>query len=481
VTANVRFALCSVKEAKELEVVAEGLALTGAHTASISLVRIEDDDAEFAASWGANVETAEPIRIAAPSHLELPIGLYGLAELRLAPSEQSVEQTAGRVRLSEVDYGLQLIEIRSEDALPSDQEQLRSRFEGVMSAREREFASGIGLDDGSPDAREFTALVFVKDCFLTRPMRLGRYEVEPIGGLPASGEVAVIGECLQSLTEDALPAQMAREMAESKRTDHPCFIVRFPVVRAASLSDAAARADAETRVLCSVLSLHRLAYATPFAAFVKDAVSNQCRVWVLGRNYGGNLVGGGISGESPAGIRANVGKAKADERLRLLLDLYREALLETASEAQYFRLWGLIEVMAAYVVTDGEPLLDWEGRPLVSEKGKPLRIGGARQVVFEYMRRTIAAAPVDFNFRTEMDQHTWAQLVSIWYRHRNCMAHQGGCLPDDPSHCRVDDGRYRACKAARDEMAKKHGHPDVDSYRRALREVVRHCVAHELA
>jgi hypothetical protein len=132
-------------------------------------------------------------------------------------------------------------------------------------------------------------------------------------------------------------------------------------------------------------------------------------------------------------------------------------------------------------VNNGEPLLDWASQRRTSAKGNPLAVKGAEEQVFEYLRRVIAGAPIDFNYRSELNQHTWTQLVSIWNRHRNCMAHQGGCVPDDSSHCRVSDGKYRACRAAHDEMVEKHGDSGVDAYRRALRETVKYCLAHELA
>jgi len=478
---SVRFEKCSIEDCRELAIVVDGLALEDASTLTVVMARVDCEDTEFAASWGSEVHPQDPTRIAAPDNLELATGLYGLADLHVTAAGQLDEREQTSRHLSEADYGLQLVEIRSQGTPESSEETLRQRFEDIMRAREEEFAAGLGLDAGTPGAREYMVVVFVKDCLLTRTMRLGRYEVQPLGGLAAGDEVDVVQEYLRTFTADVIPDPMARDVAESKRSNHPCFVARFPLVRATSNGDAAAKADAEARVLGSVLSLHRLAYPTPFAAFVKDLANNKCQVWILGRGYGGNLVGGGISGEYPKAIRANVAKAKASERVRLYLGLYREALLEAEPGAQYFRLWSLLEVMATHDVRSGEPLLDWAGQPRTSAKGNALAIRGAEQRAFEYLRRVIAGASVDFNYRSELDQHTWDQLASIWYRHRNCMAHQGGCMPDDPAHCRVSDGTCRACRAARDEMVKKHGSSGVDAYRRALRDTVQYCLAHELA
>ena len=84
---------------------------------------------------------------------------------------------------------------------------------------------------------------------------------------------------------------------------------------------------------------------------------------------------------------------------------------------------------------------------------------------------------MNFNYAALVQQGEWAQLVAIWYRHRNCMAHSGGCLADDPEQCDRIDPRYVNCKAARDEAVAAN----IDHYRRVLRDTVGQCLQAELA
>ncbi len=467
-----------MRDCSELTITVRGLSLDGEATLSPTLVAIDEYGTEFAASWGCVVEPSEEVTVAAPESLTLAPGLYGLAEMQVAlVAHDGVEVEAHR--LTEADFGLQLVEIRAQDGSTAGGD-VRRRFESIMRGREEELAAGIGLEAGAPDVHEYEVLLFVKDCLLTRPMHLGAYEVTPFGGLASSDAVDVVQEYLRSSTPDTIPEDVARKVSGSTRKDRPCFVVRFPLVRATSWLDAVTRANDETLALCDALSLHRLAYPTPLAAFAKDLDTNSCRVELVAVSYRGNLATGGLAGEFPRGIRANVAKAKADQRLRLYLHLYHEGLLETEPESQYFRLWSLLEVMTGREVAPGDLAFGWDGQSLLNKEGQQKRVGkGIEAQVHEYLRRRLSGAGVDLNFRSEVDQHEWGQLLRIWNRHRNCMAHQGGCFPDDPALCLRNDRRHKACRAAREEVLEKYG--SADPYRRALRETVSHCIEAELS
>lgn len=452
-------------------------------TVGIEIVEIEADQTEFKASWGRRCqESGADLRVEVPDSIDLGVGLYAIARISLAAASTDGNCRAGcQVTFTEEDFGLQLFEIRKASDAPASAEELQARLQGTMRGREEELAAGVGLDSSLPGVDEYFVLIFVKDCLLTRVMQLGPYEITPFDGLGTSDEAAVIQEFLHAATADSIPAEMASAIGDKGKRDHPCFVARFPVVRAQSHSDAAKLADEEVRVLCGVLSLQRQAYPSPFGAFVKNSRTNKCRVWTLGRDYTGNLIGGLISGEDSRAIRRGVEQAKGDEGLRLFLGLHRDALEETDPEVAYYRLWSLLEAMARRRVRRGEPKLGWSGRPILSVKRmKPLTVRGSDEFVFEYLRRVIGPMRVNFNYSSEVDQSTWEELVAIWYRRRNCIAHLGGCRPEDATQCLRSEKKYANCKAAIDEMSRKHGKSGIDSYRRVLRDVARTCVAHEV-
>jgi hypothetical protein len=72
--------------------------------------------------------------------------------------------------------------------------------------------------------------------------------------------------------------------------------------------------------------------------------------------------------------------------------------------------------------------------------------------------------------------------ANVWYRHRNCVAHHGGCSPADPSVCDTDSDRHLNCRAAHDEVVAKHGSRTLgtDGYLSGLSSTVEMVLAAEL-
>ncbi len=147
----------------------------------------------------------------------------------------------------------------------------------------------------------------------------------------------------------------------------------------------------------------------------------------------------------------------------------REAIREERIEFVYFRFWNLLETIARSKGFDGTPRLDWSGSQVTSPKGKPLVIElQAEQLVFELLRSTLApqsVSPRAFGAPFE-------ELVPIWYRHRNCVVHGGGCFPDDTSFCLRADQKFIECRRAHEEVVAKHGSRDhlTDTCLQALRQ-----------
>jgi hypothetical protein len=293
-----------------------------------------------------------------------------------------------------------------------------------------------------------------------------------------SDEVALMQEYLRACTEEAMPDSSARALADSGRTRQPSFVAHFPLVRALSPSDAATRAHNEVLMLCGVLAVTRRAYPSVLGALVLDLETHQWNPWVNARNYTGNLAGGSISGEDPRTARRYTERARGDERIRLYLSLYRDALDVVEPEAKYFRLWSLLEVMAAQRVSKGDALLDWGGNPAPVPDGNGFRhkIRSNDEVVFEYLRQTVGQWHVNFNYGSQVKQSDWRDLVTVWYAHRNCLAHDGGCRPQDPAQCDQNPARVR-CRAAHDETSAAA----LDQYLSILVDTAQNALCAELA
>ena len=133
------------------------------------------------------------------------------------------------------------------------------------------------------------------------------------------------------------------------------------------------------------------------------------------------------------------------------------------------------------MVDKGDPLLEWSGARVLNGKGVARRIRTYDEIVFEYLRRVLSKPPITFGFSTQLKQPSWQELVTIWYRHRNCLVHRGGCRPQNASHCDRGKPDFVKCRDARNEMTAKYGAVAVDEYAAALETVVVEAVRRELA
>jgi hypothetical protein len=462
----------SIEAGEQTELVMSELALDTAVNLQVSIVKIEQDGDEVVVSWGQDVPAStDCIRTPVRGNVTLEEGSYALGQVAAIRDES-------RVVLTGDDFEVPLLEVRRPGDTASTTEEIDARVTAVREAREREFLSGLGLSGGTPGARDYGVLIFVKDCLLTRHMRLGQYEVISFGGLGVSDEVTLVQEYLRAYTEESMPDDIARTLADKGKTQQPSFVAHFPLVRALSPSDAATCAHNEVLVLCGVLAVTRRAYPSVFAALVLDLETHQWNPWVNTRNYTGNLLGGSISGEDPRTTRKHSERARGDERIQLYLSLYRDALDAVEPEAKYFRLWSLLEVMAAQRVPKRDALLDWGGSPAPVPNGSKYRhnIRSKDELVFEYLRQTVGRSHVNFNYGSQVKQSDWRDLVTIWYAHRNCLAHDGGCRPHDAAQCDQSPARVK-CRAAHDEVSAAV----LDHYLSILVDTVQDALYSELA
>jgi hypothetical protein len=225
----------------------------------------------------------------------------------------------------------------------------------------------------------------------------------------------------------------------------------FPRLWAASLNRAGDIIQREGALLCDVLALHRMSYGTVFGYILVNRATREMAFWIDTPNYTGNLAGGFLAGEVGSVIRDDLDKARSSPRLMLYLSILREAQREERTEFAYFRFWNLLETIARSKGFVGQPRLDWTGTQQVSPKGKPLVIEDkAEQLVFELLRSaTPRIAPRSL---TGPIKGSFDDVVPIWYRHRNCVVHGGGCFPADTSFCSRTDLKYVRCKTAHDEV-----------------------------
>jgi hypothetical protein len=391
------------------------------------------------------------------------VGLYRVDRVEFRSDQ-------GSVHLDSSEADDRLFEIRHPEVAERTAEALRLEQERIIQDRQRELHAGIG--DGP---RQFTVVVFAKDCLVTTRMQLGPYQIEPRPGLSSEDELqAVRGFLSERGVENFDPGTEWERVA---RIGEPCTVLTFPVVRGDSPESAFFTALREADLLLALLSLHRGGYGSIFSALLQENGSGQIAFWFNHESYTGNYLGGFTSGEEPDVIVQNMNTLRSSPSAQLYVALLREAMREKDSEFKYFRLWGILETIARAKGYTGEPKREWNGSVVLNRQGIQRRIQDtAEELVFELLRRTLPNRGLDeSSFASTGQQAMIGEQIPLWYRRRNCVAHGGPCLCRSP-HSSLTEAKFQNCKRARDEMR------DVgdDIYLRTLQRVVEAVVEEEL-
>lgn len=471
----------SIIEKGELDLVIKGLSTSQYSQLSINFGIIAKDDTKFILGVGAPFEkVGEEIIFKCPQTSQLSAGLYTVLNIFLSSGEP--EKVDG-LCLSRVNYGEVLFEVRTPDVPARTMEQLSEEYHKVLVQRDEEFLSGFGLRSDVENVIQYQVFLFIKDCMITRHMRLGRYEIYPFSGLACNDELALMQDFLERV--GASPLTNVGPVLDRALQGQPTVVVHFPIVFATSVPEAGSMVESEVQILCDVLSIFRGSYATIFGSVIIEKHSGALYFKLITPHYSGNLLGGAISGEDPATIIARVNRARNDTQSQLYVALYSEALREQRIEIAYFRYWNLLETIARSRNYIGLPLLNWNNAPIMNRRGQARTIqDDAEELVLELIRRTFLGAQLsEGSFSSELQQGLIQQQVAIWYRHRNCMVHTGGCFSDDAVHCDQSIAKYVNCKQAHDEIIQGRGIRGIfeDQYLRNLRETASLIIANQLA
>jgi hypothetical protein len=421
-------------------------------TAQCSVHRVEVDADEPTLTVNVNLElTSGSGTIAVPTR-DLLTGIYRVAFVALIPGSAADPTEAGAVRIVPDRMLFEIVDAQAHAQRTVDD--LRAAYDAIVTARNADLMSGIGFT--SDDSLEFESLVFVKNCSMQTPMRLGQLQLVPLGGLSCEDEIALIDAFLAK--NGHAPLTETAEVVRRAQAGQPCLAIHFPRVHATCLDQAGEIVLREASLLCDVLALHRNSYGAAFGGVLVRRDTGSIAYWIETPTYTGNLLGGALAGEYPRAIRAHLDKARTTPQVALYLSLLREALREERTEFAYFRFWNLLETIARAKGFQGRPLLDWSGSQKLSpKKGVPLFIQErAEELVFELLRTTLAGHTSRTGVGSRLGQPSFEELVPIWYRHRNCVVHGGGCFPEDSSFCLRTEDKYVKCKGAHDEMVSRH-------------------------
>lgn len=346
---------------------------------------------------------------------------------------------------------------------------LLRNYNKIIRNRKNEFFSGLKYNiNADIPLNEYMTYVFVKDCLITSRMRFGSCCIIPFDGLEFNDEINLINKFLQRNNMELFGVD---EIIQRARNGQPTVIMWFPNILAPSVDIARNIAVNETEHILNVLTIHRDSSGSIFGTYIIDKLKNQSHFEVDTPAYRGNLMGGFISGEYMPEIKKHVDKSKNDRLIQLYLSMYREALKEKSYEFSYFRFWNILETISNNLVKEDDYIYDGNGNIKNNNNGDFIqgKNANAFNLVFETLRRSHTS--MNHNF----DVSRIEKNITIWNRRRNCIAHYGGCFPENPKVCQINHVKphqrhvYTTCKDARDEMINQYGNTYQDDYLESLK------------
>ncbi|MBW7932341.1 MAG: hypothetical protein H3C62_01760 [Gemmatimonadaceae bacterium] len=345
----------------------------------------------------------------------LRLGVYevGLVRLHSPQREQSDQH---RDFLPTRDYERQIFEIRDTGGA------VRNAAELTAFVRECEQqivqAATATVDvrsDKSSEGLEYIVLVFVRDVLIGVSMLVDTFQVVPTGtGLDGADSIRFVNEFLAETTRFGIRFAPDEASIEQVRQNNPVFVSNFPSIRANAPEEARDHCLSRAERLMLAFALSRDAGGSVLEVIVIPKGDGLALRYGYTGSYVGNLLQGSMSGESAEQVEAYLRGLEANELNRFLVSLYREALRERSPDFRYVRFWQILETLAdSRNYDEAQPLLDYEGRPMM-EDGQALRVKGSVNSVFNLLRENSIGTTSE----------SWKQ-VNVWFAFRCAAAHYG--------------------------------------------------------
>lgn len=160
----------------------------------------------------------------------------------------------------------------------------------------------------------------------------------------------------------------------------------------------------------------------------------------------------------------------------MITNLYYDAVNEKHIEIKYSKLWTILEILAESKNYPNSVLkktyLNGQKISNNTKDNKPTIKDKVREFIRENIGANNLLAGILNELTSKLDKLD--DILTIWYRHRNCMVHSGGCQPNNKAVCKASPD-YELCNSKHFEILKANGKREVynDVYLLKLQETVR--------
>lgn len=286
---------------------------------------------------------------------------------------------------------------------------------------------------------------FVENCMFPQPEQpVGQYIISPAPPIEEETFEAYISRYIaQNPILPTLPIRFPDSVRDDYRKSHPVTLVRRLNIEAKNEQEVIDLTMDDISILCCLLSLERLTAARYMGNLVVNNTLGTIRITLYHDRYPGNLI---APFDSISSILSDLLMACQQEPSFIIhISLYKEAKAERVWDLKYFRYWGLLEAMA---------FSDYGS-------GHITKVRDMFKDIFSL-----------FNVSLVMDNINILDEISIWKRHRNCVAHYGVCQKDNKSVC-LEHPSYVACKTRVEEAIREKNDKSLFCLEWCANEIIR--------
>jgi hypothetical protein len=419
---EVQLSASSIRQGEPLTCKVTGLpiALSGAQL-NVIVRAIDDVETTWAATLGATVSTDGSATAQWEPSLAGDVVLE-VVQLQIVRDEKpSVEWNAGE------HFAIQRAHV-GDKKLASNDNDLESLAAELKKRQVARYEVSLG-NSGAPSAIEHRVLCVVERLQMRTKLRLPGVEILPLtAAAEGLDELQLLKRLLAELgwPSQHVNTEWWRQTASSQR---PWTAFLMGSIWATDHNAAAQIAWQERNRLVDLLALNRGASGRPLATAVEQRRGDEVgpwRVYAEQPGYGGNLLGGAISGESQRGLLVQDAGVRSDPLLALCASLYREGRAERSADFAYFRWWSLLETLSGARLKAGAPVdrLDgsrWPGRYNTTSYAAPRVYAFVAKALAGFDETSLVAPAANLY-----------DAVRAWYARRNATGHYGGFVPQDP-------------------------------------------------
>ena len=303
----------SLLSSESLSFVIEGFCTLKSTQIYLEIVKIErDEDEWFASISPSSIEyTEKGFDIHVDQVDNFQTGKY-LIRFGAVPSGNPTPCMS--LSIQPTDFGVSIFEIRDNDGPAATHDDLVRQYEGIIKNRAKDFVKGFG-EQSTPETHNFLAFVFMKNCLLTKQIRLGQYELIPLEGLGCVDIMNLINQFLRNSNLGELGN--SEDTLNKAKQGQPTLVAHFPKIIAKNFNSAGQIVESEIDILKNLMSIHRNSYAEIVGCVLINVDEQKMYYRIITPNYRGNLLGGDIAGEFPSAIITQMEKVRENTSLQL--------------------------------------------------------------------------------------------------------------------------------------------------------------------